>query len=271
MSDTYTNSYTIKVDSGFKNTTITSSTKNNLLFNEIVFSEKIIPQMVSFMRIGDDLIFKVAGEANTITIKSYFSNSTVNTYHTIDVIKFADGSQLTVKDFINNPVYADNFSSSTFYVTDGFHGDVYGSSSKAMTFNQPDNTDIIFHMGKGDTTYTLGKSHSAILIDKDFGNLKIQSSNGTTFGYNNEIIFDSSISISDVSYQRIGDDLILSVLGNSHKITLSSYFNSSTVSNYHTIDVIKFADGSYLTEKQLANAEIIASTSNYIYILPLNL
>lgn len=72
-------------------------------------------------------------------------------------------------------------------------------------------------------------------------------------------MFGSDISKNDISYYRVGTDLVISILGSESKITVKNFYNSTfnTYGSNHTIDSIEFMDGSkigksvFLTAKEL--------------------
>ncbi|MGS2717274.1 calcium-binding protein, partial [Eionea flava] len=116
--------------------------------------------------------------------------------------------------------------------------DLYGSSGNDILTGGIGNDRL--HGGSGDDIYyySLGD-----------GSDEISNANGS--GENNDrFIFRAGISIEDISYQRVSDKLILTIIPTGATITFNHWF--STIYHGYSLKSIEFEDGGELDLVQMA-------------------
>lgn len=98
---------------------------------------------------------------------------------------------------------------------------------------------------------------------RGFGQDTITSSD-TTVGKVDAIEFAADVAATDVRLTRSGDNLILSVIGSTDKITVTSYFINDAASAYK-LEEIRFADGT-IWSIDTVKAMVQAATSGVDYL-----
>ncbi len=171
---------------------------------------------LSFVRIGDSLLIKVAETGKTVTVESFFTNNG------IEVLRFADGTEWNRTQIKNASIYQG----------DGHANAILDSAS-----------DDVIHGGKGDDYIRIGGGNDTILYGKGDGyDIIDDSSNSTTF-HDKFVLTD--LNSNDVELSRVGAHLILTVKSTGEYVDFRNFFTSAQYWNVDapSIDELKCADG----------------------------
>ncbi len=148
----------------------------------------------------------------------------------------------------------------------GFAGDdvIYGTDRKELLINETG--DALFVAGGGNDVIWAGTGDD--ILDGGTGNDTLYGETGndtyilrkgsgqdtiidtdSTSGNMDTIWLVSNLTPSDVAVQRIGDNLVLTIIGTADRMTVKDHFkNGSSLSK---IECIKFADGTVWTETNI--------------------
>ena len=103
------------------------------------------------------------------------------------------------------------------------------------------NDDDILDGGTGNDSLTGGNGSDTYLFARGSGQDTINNYD-LTVGKTDTLLFTADILPTDVLVSRTGDNLILSLLGSTDKVTVTSYFNTDATGPYK-VEQVKFADG----------------------------
>ncbi|MCL4456170.1 MAG: peptidoglycan DD-metalloendopeptidase family protein, partial [Nitrospirae bacterium] len=255
--------------SGQDTITDIDATTGNL--DTILLDGSIQPSDVSLRRNGNDLVLRITDNlTDQLTVKDYFLNEDLR--YQVENIKFADGTvwdAATIKQLIlqgtsgNDTITgynrADTISGLTGNDTiygragdDNINGDagddnLYGETGNDMlqgddgsdTLHGQEGDDILdggtgndrLYGEIGNDTYLFGKgSGQDTIMDKD-----------ATAGNLDTIILNSDIAPADITIQRNGENLVLSINGTTDKLTVDNWFWNDA--NDYRVERIQFNDG----------------------------
>jgi len=198
------------------------------------------------IRSGDDLILTINGTSDKLTVSGYFS-ADATTASAVDAIQFANGTLWTINTLKSR-------------VLSGTTGnDTITGYATNDTLSGGNGNDILIGGGGNDTLY--GGANNDILdggagndfLRGDAGNDTYLFGRGsgqdtvsnfdTTVGRRDIIQLADGINQSDIAVSRSGSDLVLSIIGTTDTLRVSSYFNGDGTAGY-AVDAIQFADGS---------------------------
>ncbi len=197
----------------------------------VIFGDNVKEKDVQISRKGNDLVFKLNGTDNKLTIKNWYSTKEQR----VENFVFADGFVINHKQIMNT--ITDKLGNDNIIGTneDNF---ILSKSGNDIINAKKGNDAIINH--EGDTTYIFNKGDGNDIIMDYQGNDKIKLGNG--------------ILAKDVKYIRNNKDLIISINNMSDTITVLNWF----ISDDNKIEKIEFADGTIHTPIEVSNT--LAST-----------
>ncbi|MDE1464081.1 calcium-binding protein [Spartinivicinus poritis] len=236
------------------------------------FKEGVAESDLAFWQQENDLFIGIKNTQDRVQINRFF----VNDSNKIDLIKFADGSTLSLDDvdqFIkpsdkNNVLYGDRGNNEI----DGLGGDdeIYGGEG-SDTLKGGDGNDTLhaadsYHDrapntligGKGnDTLYGSYGEETYIYNLGDGQDRIIETSRNQVFGglptSDDKLVFGEGVSATDLSFIREGYDLAVYHKNGSDQITIQDWFvrYGGNAPAYFTIKSFEFADGSTLSDSQV--------------------
>ena len=195
--------------------------------NKIKFGANIAQANLSFAQVGNNLRIIVNNDPSQgLIIESYYSD----TRRQIETIEFADGSEASVADLIENLVSLPD------QVIEGTaDDDILTGGDGNDTINAGDGYNDITG-GKGNDTLNGGYDKDTYYYNLGDGSDIISDPYGR-----DKIIFGEGISPSDLILQRDGNDLFISFSNNDNdSIRISRHFYDDD----HKIEQLEFADGS---------------------------
>lgn len=214
----------------------------------VVFGADILPDEILVSSNGVDLVLMRAASGDSVTVTGFFTLDGSNAEGRIQQVRFANGTvwgvaELTARQMVGTD--ADQY----------LHGSVAGDSINAGYGN-----DLVYgHQGDdviagGDGDDLLDGGIGADSLDGGEGNDTFVFAQGSGFDqvisrdeygqYYDIVQFGPGIAPSDVSIQRTGIDLVLSVAGTDDRLLVKSFFPQDMTTGYpDAIDEIWFADG----------------------------
>ena len=219
--------------------TITETRGND----KIIFGEGISINNLSFRQDGSNLDILINNDVSQgVTVKDFYSG----TNYQVETLQFANGStfNLSTQGITLQQTDADDTVKGTSY-----NDIIYGNGGHD-TINAGEGNDTIvggigndiLNGGNGDDTYiyNLGDGFDTI----------------TESGGNDKIVFGEGISQSDLSFEKIGNDLKISINGNEVKgIQINDHFRYDS----SKVETIEFHDGSTL---DISNADQLIQAMN---------
>jgi hypothetical protein len=154
---------------------------------------------VSLVRIGDTLLIKATATGKAVTVENFFNG------HGIDILRFADGTELDRTHIKNASVFQG----------DGHSNAIYDSAG-----------DDVIHGAQGDDLIHLGGGNDTILYGKgDSYDVVTDSSNSPT---EHDTFILTDINSNDVELSRVGGDLILTVKSTGEYVDFAGFFPMGT-------------------------------------------
>jgi Ca2+-binding RTX toxin-like protein len=240
--------------------------------DKIRFTDGIVQDEVLFARDGNHLLLKIKDTFDQITVVNFF-NGDGHGGDQIDVVEFADGSQLDVEDIkalLLKPTEGNDFiigyeSDDTLIglggndvlkghggndILDGGDGDdnldggagndvLIGGAGNDYIYGGDDDDTIIG--GTGDDYLEGGEGSDLFVFDKDFGHDQLLEFNPTGKDVNT-VLFNNWVK-KDFTFSRKGLDLYIVAKRSDDSLKVINFFRESGINQ---IDFIKFSDGSQL-------------------------
>ncbi len=187
----------------------------------IQFGADVTPQDVTFSRVGDsnDLLISLS-DGSTMLVKGEFSvgfsGQSNLEFDRIENFQFGDGTTLTYDQILATLTAQAVASGSDVYGTD------YGET---------------FTVGVGDQYFNPGLGNNTIVFGHSSGHGTVEIPGVGA----NTVQFAADVSPSDVTWSRLGNDLIIKLNGSNASLNILGEFGFTNVSSF------QFADGTTLT------------------------
>lgn len=224
------------------------------------FKSGIAPSDVIVSQSWGSLVLSIAGTADKVTVSGFFSSdSPSNSWNPVQQVVFDDGttwdtSALVAKvlagssaaDVITGTVGAD-------VITGQTGDDTLKGQAGADTLDGGSGNDRLSG-GEGNDTYLFGLGDGQDIIETDYD---------SGAGKLNVLSFKSTITPGMVTVSRSGNDLVLSVVGKSDKITVSHFFYwDDPANNYNPVQQVKFLSDNTTWDIPTLLAKAFAGTSS---------
>ncbi|MCL2791349.1 MAG: hypothetical protein FWD79_12050, partial [Desulfobulbus sp.] len=218
----------------------------------------------SFQRVGDDLIIRY-GEGDSITVLNYYNTTG---YYRIEQVEFADGTVWSMTALLEtNPVYlTDGNDNLTFGAendiinagagNDTVHGGagndtMYGGEGNDTLYGDAGNDTLIG--GRGNDRLEGGAGNDTYIFSKGDGQDTISDVDATVG--NIDTIKFTDVLASEISFQRVGDNLII-WYGEDDSITVVNHYMNTNC----RIEQVEFADGTVWSMTDLLQANPVFLT-----------
>ena len=177
---------------------------------------------------GNDIIF--AGDGND----SMWGNNGDDTMHG------GDGNETFYAGNGNDTLYGDNGDDSL----EGYNGNdtLYGGAGNDIVSGQ--NDDDIIDGGIGNDTLGGGAGNDTYIFNIGDGQDSINNNDATG---NDKVLFGSGIENHDLWLKKVGDNMELSTLGTTDKVTFNNWFNNDS----DKVDTIETSSGDYLSQNNV--------------------
>ncbi|WP_165667568.1 calcium-binding protein [Metapseudomonas otitidis] len=245
--------------------------------NTLAFKADVQPTDVALLRSGDNLVIKLIGTQDQITVRSFFRNDDpYSPYNPLQRFTFSDGTSWDI-EAIRAHLYVATSGNDSF--TGTAHADNLQGLAGNDTLDGRDGNDTLYggdgndvlYGGAGNDLLSGGDGNDALYgsigndtLDGGTGNDTLSGEGGddtflfgmgdgqdtiTELSGNDTLLLTQGINASDVWFKRTGNNLELSVLGSDDKVTISNWYASA--SNH--VETIKTADGKTLLDSQVQN------------------
>ena len=269
----------------------------SLYTDTLVFGEGITLADLSLVKSGDDLIIKLAGGDDQVTIYFWFKYER----YQVDLVELADGTTYTPAELVVAlPVLSELIGGDGNDSLTGYEGiDIMNGGLGNDTLNGVDGDDTL-EGGEGDDTLNGGNDNDQLMggigddtLNGNSGNDILTGGAGNDalnggagndeyhFGtgdgqdtlfthdssdilaYTDTLIFGAGITLADISLVKSSDDLLIQLSGTQDQIKVSNWFYQV----YYQVDLIKLADGTVYSGTEFANAlpilsEVVGSDGN---------
>jgi Ca2+-binding RTX toxin-like protein len=221
---------------------------DTLEFVDVLPSDITVTQANS----GQDLVVKVNGTTDQITIASTLTNSD----YRVEQAKFADGSTLTHAQLVQMSI-ANNSGNDVFYGS--YDGEIVAGGAGDDTLDGMDGSDIIIG-GTGNDLLKGSGGNDTFRFARGDGQDIIKERGSAFYGGNDTIEFAPGIAVSDITVTQAynGYDLVLKIIGTTDQITIQN----TMVWTDDRIEQVKFADGAILTHAQLVDMSLANNSGN---------
>jgi hypothetical protein len=191
--------------------------------------------------VSNDLVIKLNGTADRLTVQSFFASST---YNRIEQVQFDDGTVWGLAELARA------------VITPTVAGTVYGSTDA-------DNYDL----RNGVNSWVSGGTSSGTVNGNDTYLFGVGAGQDTIYDYDTTVgnvdtvklvgVLPSQVSLErPVSGSYVSNDLVIKLNGTADRLTVQSFFASST---YNRIEQVQFDDGMVWGLAELAGARIAGS------------
>ncbi len=223
--------------------------------DRIIFGVGILREHVSLVREGDNIVLNIIDPAGLAKDKITLENAFVNSNYKIEIVEFADGTQLTAAELqtltetLEGTTEADTLVGTSARdvlkgeggddTLQGFNGDnlLYGGEGND-TITSGSGADLV-EGGKGDDSLSGGYGSDTYVIGMDSGNdTIIDQVSGQD---ENSISFVDGIAKSDLTYHRTLNDLIITV--NKSENTATITVQDGFIKSDYRLKELVFEDG----------------------------
>ena len=212
--------------------------------DRIVFGKGISPENISLERIGNDLVIKYS-EVDKVTVKNAYGYKRYcgYGYYFVENIEFSDGTVWN-KDKLIELISIKNGTAGNDVLT-GYEGtDVYNRNETFYAgagddiINANDGNDLVY-AGSGNDTIYGGDGEDTIYDDGEYVN-------------GDRIVFGKGINPSDVTIERVGNDIIIRYSA-ADRITIKNAYGYKRYCGYgyYFVENIEFSDGTVWNKDKL--------------------
>lgn len=228
----------------------------------VLFKADVLPSDISISRVNTNLVLKINGTADSLTVVSYFDQDVAGPYK-LEEIKFSNGAVWNIDDVkarvLQGTAQAQTliaYASNDVINAGGGNDSVYGRAGADIIFGS-DGDDKLFgedgddfldgglgndflYGGAGDDVFNFGRGYGTDNI-LDYGGLS--AGKGV-------LLLTPDVLTSDLKLSRQGDDLLLSFSDSTDIMKIWSYFYQDAAGGYQ-LEQIRFADNTVWTVDQV--------------------
>ncbi|MDN4146077.1 calcium-binding protein [Pseudomonas tohonis] len=237
------------------------------------FGEGILAADISLERVGRDLIIRHSNGTDQITLPKFISIiDTIDKDPLIETIQFADGTQWNLLDKLNAGILMRGTeeddtltgTSGIDFIYGGAGDDVInggtgadqiygGDGNDTLAVNYAYSSGALFVGGKGNDTLLGSAYDDTYVFNLGDGQDVIQDGRG-----NDVLRFGEGIHAADITFERVGRDLIIRHSNGIDQITIPKFISSiDTIEKDPLIETIQFADGTQWNLLSKLNAGIL--------------
>jgi Ca2+-binding RTX toxin-like protein len=218
--------------------------------DRVQFKSDITPGDVVLSRVGDDLLLRISGATDELRIVGQFlyrDSSSPYGQNRIEFFNFADGTIWSANQ-IDERVLREQKTAGADTVT------AYETDDR---LDGGAGNDLL-RGGKGADTYVFGRGYGQDIIEE----------NSNPYGsLSDRVVFDATIAVSDVSFQRAGADLVILIAGGSDRLTVKNHYmfgdiDSASNSGQNRVEFFVFSDGTELTATDADRKAFLALTTS---------
>ncbi|OWW20174.1 calcium-binding protein [Noviherbaspirillum denitrificans] len=204
-------------------------------------------------RNGNDMIIGIAGSPDTLTLQSWYQDSRFR----IEQVRFADGRSYSLSDVSFGGASNDGFvgteadslmvgkdgndtlsgNGGNDWLVGGNGADILSGGTGNDRLSGGNDNDLldggagndILEGGSGADVYRFGRGSGQDTINED----------DNTAGVIDALELGTNVKLDDLSFQRTGDNLVLSIAGTSDTLTVVNWFTDSRF----RVEQLRFTDG----------------------------
>jgi trimeric autotransporter adhesin len=231
----------------------------NVGFDVLRLHSGILPTDVELIRSGTDLLVRIAGTSDQLTIQNEWDGA--GTPWAITQIRFANGTIWNANDITSRVIVAPlTGTANVDRLFGGAGDDTLLGSAGSDTLTGGLGNDLL-RGGAGADTYRFSLRPENAPFE-GFGVDVIQDTDGGTPDTATDVIeFDASIRRADVSFAASVtnlNDLVISIRGYADRITVKNFFAAGTAAD--RIEEFRFTDGTTLTASDIVASPRILGT-----------
>ncbi|MDP3614896.1 MAG: calcium-binding protein, partial [Rubrivivax sp.] len=218
--------------------------------DRIQFGSGVAPAGVTVSRSGSNLVLRITGTTDTLTVSNYLANNSVTPW-SIEEIAFGDGTVWKPADIdailLNGGVLGTATTGADSLVGNNTAGDVMnGLAGNDIlrglggndTLTGGSGNDQLFG-GLGADTYVFARGDGAdVLTDTE-----------ATANIVDTLTFDSSVAADQLWFQQVGMNLEISIIGTSDKVAVANWYQGAA----NHVEVFELANGTRLLDSQVQN------------------
>ncbi len=217
----------------------------NSYYDTVKFGAGLTTNTMEIIRQGDDLVFKVKGSSDRLTIKDQFDYP----YELISIeeFQFDNGAIVWTKEDIKQ------------YLLKSTNGDDYivgyseGINNEILDGGLGNDTLV---GGAGDDTYIFNLGYGQDTIEEDYRGLN---------SYYDTVKFGAGLTTNTMEIIRQGDDLVFKVKGSSDRLTIKDQFDYPY--ELISIEEFQFDNGAIVWTKEDIKQYLLKSTNGDDYIV----
>ncbi|MBP6014326.1 MAG: AHH domain-containing protein [Alphaproteobacteria bacterium] len=230
---------------GYGQDTIDETTQTTgSIADTLRFNADVAPADIQFVRSGFDLILKIAGTTDQITVKQQFlsiDSASVTGADRVENFAFADGTVWTAADVEAKALAA-------------------SQTSGNDTVTGYDSQDVI-DGGAGNDTLQGNGAADVYIFGRGYGQDTVFETSQNSGSTTDSISFKADVLPADVQLIRLGLDLIVKIIGTTDQITIKQQFSaidSSSVLGKNRVENFAFANGTLWTAVQVEQMTLAA-------------
>jgi Ca2+-binding RTX toxin-like protein len=216
--------------------------------DRLVFGAGVLPADLQVSREGDDLVIAIAGTSDLVRVAGQFSYSSWFAWSDVERFEFANGIVWTDTDvaaMIGAGTAGDDHIIGTF---------------RSDTIDGGAGNDLL-EGGDGADIYVFGRGYGQDEIRESVSNAILSEDDA--------LAFRPGITLADLGFSQVGNDLVISILGTADKITIKGEFNYD--GSYTWQDVERFVlDGGQILLKTDIQQILLASTPGADHLVGYN-
>ncbi|WP_457279434.1 calcium-binding protein [Polaromonas sp. P5_D5] len=231
----------------------------------LIFGAGIDPANVTATRSGIDMVFKVTGSTDQITVQNWFYDTAGG--FQIEQIKFADGTIWSAPALTTAALEVfgtsgnDVISGSGVYV-DILHGaggndTLYGDTNDTLDGGDGNDSlngfwagsDVTFIGGAGNDVITGSYYNNKYIFNLGDGQDTVSNDDGVHSGYTDTLTFGAGVGADQIWLRQVANNLEVGVIGTTDTVTLNNWYLGS---QYH-VEQFKTGDGKVLLDSQVQN------------------
>ncbi|MBN8474837.1 calcium-binding protein [Sulfuritalea sp.] len=217
--------------------TIASYDGNPTKQDAIQFKEGVVPADVLVSRYGDNLILKIAGTADQLTVQNYFSYEGSFNPYGVEAIRFADNTSWNYAAIKAKSLEAT--AGNDWLIGSGGDDALNGLAGDDRIEGRAGNDTL--DGGSGNDALDAGVGNDTYLFGLGDGQDTIASYDGCATKQD-AIQFKEGVAPADVLVSRYGDNLILKIAGTPDHLTVQNYFWNEGAQMSYAVEAIRFAD-----------------------------
>ncbi len=244
--------------------------------NTVQFKDGVTSSDVKLSRNGDDLVITLAGNADSVDVRQFFSNDDpTNGWNPVQQLAFADGTTWGIPQ-IESLVFAGSSGADNIAGTLGIDTISGGAGDDAIdgragddVLSGGDGNDTLWggsgndtlDGGTGNDTLDGGSGNNTYLFGFGDGQDVITSGYDASAGRANTVQFKTGVASGDVKLSRNGDELVITLAGTTDAVHVRQFFSNDDPTNgWNPVQQLAFSDGTTWGIAQI-EARLFAGTS----------